>query len=71
MRVVEKSWTEMLGNSKITHTTTVCPDAKCQKIVEEQLNKKKAHLASIQEESQKRRENIRRARSKKHPKITK
>lgn len=33
-RVVTKSWKEKIGNSVVTTTETVCPDIKCQELVE-------------------------------------
>jgi len=41
-RVPLKTWEERVGNSVITHTTNVCPDAVCQKIVEEEFAVQKA-----------------------------
>lgn len=64
IRVVAKNWSEYIGSSLVTYTNTVCPDPKCQKIVEEQLNKKKDKLEKIQKESLKRKsENKRNRRS--------
>lgn len=41
-RVEGKSWKSSLGNSVITHTQTICPDAECQKAVEQGIADKKA-----------------------------
>jgi hypothetical protein len=35
--VVSKVWQEYVGQSLLTYTDTVCPDAVCQKIVEEEI----------------------------------
>lgn len=64
LRVEAKSWTEYIGESRVTYTQYVCPDSECQKIVESQLQKKKDKLESIQQESLKRRKETRRIRSK-------
>lgn len=63
VRIVGKTWSEKIGGSMVTYTTTVCPDAECQKLVDEQLNKKKDRIEAIQKESAKRRENLRKNRS--------
>jgi len=39
-RVILREWTERVGNSIVTNTTTTCPDPECQKIVDRD-NKKK------------------------------
>ncbi len=36
-RKVVKTWKENSGNSVLTYTTMVCPDAKCQEIVDRKL----------------------------------
>lgn len=56
-RIVTKSWSENIDNSMITYTLTVCPDPDCQKIVEEDLQKKKDKITLIHEQSEKRRKN--------------
>ena len=52
-----KSYTEeiktFLGSTTITHTDTVCPDAECQKIVEEKLAVQKAKTEELKLEKQK------------------
>ena len=55
-RVVKKTWTEKVGTSLITYTETVCPDPKCQKIVEKQLDKKRVTLEKIKQELLERRQ---------------
>lgn len=62
MRIVAKTWTEKQEGSAITYTQTVCPDSKCQKIVEDELQKKKEKLAAIQNKSLERRRTIRRTK---------
>ena len=64
IRITSKSWNEYINKSLVTYTLTVCPDAECQKIVDEQLKKRKEKIAAIQEESNKRkRDNIRNKKS--------
>jgi hypothetical protein len=41
VRVIAKTWQEQAGNSTLTCSSFVCPDADCQKIVEKQLAKRK------------------------------
>lgn len=36
-RIDGKSWIQTLGNSKIIHTLTICPDPECQKIVDKAI----------------------------------
>lgn len=64
IRIVGKTWTEQIAGSIVTYTATVCPDSGCQKIVDEQLNKKRDRIETIQKESAKRRESFRKNRSK-------
>lgn len=33
LRILDKTWIEQVGWSKVTHTSTICPDADCQKLV--------------------------------------
>lgn len=61
-RVVAKSWTEKVGMSTVNYMQTVCPDPECQKIVDEQLQKKRDKIKAIQDESLKRRGEIRKNR---------
>lgn len=58
-RIITKTWSEKVGESVITRTLSVCPDAECQKIVEDQLQKKNDRVREIQEQSSKRRANLR------------
>ncbi len=51
LRVISSSWTE--GN--ITYSSYVCPDAVCQKVVEQELKAKRDRLNTIKENSLKRR----------------
>jgi hypothetical protein len=55
-RIVAKSWNEHIGNSLVTYVNTVCPDPECQKIVDEQLKKKKEKIEAIHRESVERKE---------------
>ncbi len=57
MRVVAKTWSEYIGTSLVKYTLTVCPDPKCQKAVEEEIKKKRDHLANLQAKSLKRQQN--------------
>lgn len=59
-RIVAKKWSKYVGTSLITYIDTVCPDPKCQKIVADQLQKKKEKIDAIQQESIKRKEQNRR-----------
>ena len=49
LRVVEKTWKEYLGTSLLTYTRTVCVDAACQKIVDEQIALQKEKRAFNEE----------------------
>ncbi len=46
-RVEGKSWKEKLGTSVITHTSTICPDPICQKIVDKTIADRKAKSALL------------------------
>jgi len=61
-RIVGKTWKEKINGSMVVFTQTVCPDNECQKIVEEQLQLKKAKLADIHQKSLDRRKSIKRTR---------
>lgn len=37
LRIIDKVWKEYLGNSLIINTRTICPDADCQRIVDEDI----------------------------------
>lgn len=66
IRIVGKSWKETVGSNEVIYTETVCPDPECQKLVDEQLLKKKNKIEEIQKESLKRRgNNIRNKKNKK------
>lgn len=60
MRVLAKKWTEKINGSLTTYTLSVCPDANCQKIVEEQIESKNEKLRLVHEQSLKRRANFKR-----------
>lgn len=62
MRIIANSWSDYVGTSLVTYTINVCPDPECQKIVDDQLKKKKDKFDTIQKDSLKRREEIRKNR---------
>jgi len=62
MRVVAKKWNEEYGNSTIVHIDTVCPDPKCQAIVEMELNQKRDKLIALQHKTAERSKNAKRER---------
>jgi len=47
-RITAKTWTEMIGNSKVTFSDTVCPDKECQKKLEADNLAKKEKRESLQ-----------------------
>ena len=53
-RVVKKSFVTKEGGFTLTHTTTSCPDKKCQDKVDILLAKEKAKRQYIRSESEKR-----------------
>lgn len=50
-RIKSKTWQEHIGTSLVTYTLFVCPDKECQIAVDEDINRKKDHLAAIQAKS--------------------
>lgn len=62
-RIVAKTWSVHVGESLVTYTQTICPDSECQKIVEDQLQKKRDHLLDIQNKSLERRKTIKRGKT--------
>ncbi len=46
-RIDGKTWKEKSGMSFITYTSTVCPDADCQKIVEKAMADRKEKSANL------------------------
>lgn len=48
-RIVVRTWKEVLVNSTITHTETVCPDLDCQKVVDAQNDATHAKRVSSEE----------------------
>lgn len=44
-RVFEKTWKEYIGTSLLTYTRSVCVDAECQKIVDQQIAEQKEKRA--------------------------
>ena len=61
-RIVGKTWTEKIGDSKVMYSQTICPDPECQKIVESQLQNKREKFADIQQKALERRKTIKRVR---------
>lgn len=59
-RVDSKSWTEEItsffGSSVIVHTETVCPDADCQKIVDEKMDALRQRTEDMKVEKEKRKD---------------
>lgn len=53
-RIVAKTWKEPTKGGVITHTTTACPVAACQKIVDQQFAAQKEKREAIEKEKQKR-----------------
>ncbi|KKR24690.1 MAG: hypothetical protein UT56_C0010G0005 [Candidatus Levybacteria bacterium GW2011_GWB1_39_7] len=68
-RIESRSWTEKIeeyfGESTIIHTETVCPDADCQKIVEEKLAAQKQKTMEMQAAREERMRESQRNRKKK------
>lgn len=52
-RIEGKSWKEKVGISVVTHTQTICPDPKCQRIVDEATAQRKAKSAQLIEDKAK------------------
>jgi hypothetical protein len=46
-RIDGKSWEEKSGVSTITHTSTICPDPTCQKLVDKQASERKEKSAQL------------------------
>ncbi len=72
LRILDKTWREQVGTSLLTHTDTVCPDAKCQKLVEALLKDRHdifdARLkASLKRRVENRKRNVELRRSKLEP----
>lgn len=53
-RVIVKSYKEKSGGFLVTHTLSVCPDPKCQKLVNSDLKKEKEKRNVFKKESEKR-----------------
>lgn len=54
-RIVVKTWQEYSGNSLVTYTTTTCPDAACQKIIDRQLASQKEKRETMERDREERR----------------
>jgi hypothetical protein len=64
LRIVAKTWKDMIGTTQTVFTQTVCPDSECQKIVEEMLKKRNDHANEIKNQSTLRRSiNIKKRRT--------
>lgn len=55
-RIDGKSWKGKIGASNIEYTMTVCPDAECQKLVDQAIADKKAKNDSLLEAKRKAKE---------------
>jgi hypothetical protein len=57
-RIVVKTWIEEIvtnwGKSKVTHSSTACPDPACQKIVAADLDKQKSKFIALKVEKERR-----------------
>ena len=53
-RVVAKTWEEHLRGSILTFTSFICPDPRCQKIVDKQLADKKEKRETAEKEREER-----------------
>lgn len=52
-RIDGKSWKGKMGNSVVTYTLTICPDSKCQKIVDKKVaDRKEKSLLLIKEKTE-------------------
>lgn len=49
-RIVVKTWREHVKGSLLIHTTTACPDAACQKIVDRKFAARQEKREAIEEE---------------------
>jgi len=57
-RVIVKTWKEVIktsiGESLLVRSTSVCPDPECQKVVDQQLEEKRAKQEAIKLNQEKR-----------------
>ena len=53
-RIVAKTWKERIKGSVDIHTSTVCPDAACQKIVDGKLAAQKQKREALEKEKMQR-----------------
>lgn len=53
-RIMSKSWKKYIGTSLVTYSSFICPDEKCQEIVDAEFKKKKDHIEAVQANSLKR-----------------
>ena len=58
VRIVAKTWIEKIvtasGKGNVTHSSTVCPDSDCQKIVEADFAKQKSKYLALKAEKEER-----------------
>ncbi|OGH12863.1 MAG: hypothetical protein A2776_00090 [Candidatus Levybacteria bacterium RIFCSPHIGHO2_01_FULL_40_10] len=68
-RIEVKTWVEKVqtyfGKSEITHTETACPDADCQKIVQEKNDESREKKELMEHNRSERMKNAQKARTKK------
>lgn len=55
-RIEGKTWKESTKGGIVTHTTTICPDSACQKIVDQQFADQNEKREAIEKEREKERE---------------
>lgn len=53
-RVEVRTWKEHIKGAVLTHTSTACPDAECQKIVDRQFAAQKEKRAVVEREREQR-----------------
>jgi hypothetical protein len=53
-RIVVSSRLEVVSNSEVTYTETVCPDPECQKMIEKGLQNDEKKRAVLKEEQERR-----------------
>lgn len=62
LRILDRTWIEYIGISKVTYTQSVCPDTACQKLVDETLKERRDIATNRIQESLRRREETRNRR---------
>lgn len=62
MRILDKTWSETIGISKVTYTQSVCPNGECQKAVEKLLqDRHDVHYQRIEDSLERRKNNIKKS----------